>query len=162
MRPTVAQLLRSLDVGLPVRRVRMTGTVTAAIAGYLAMVVLQLSLVAPVPGEASTASLRLGGLLSISDAGVCVLPVCLLSPTCGAAVGGSCLLPPAAPPPPLAPAPRAPVVTPPAPAAPPPPPPAPAVHRARRAPPGTVGPAPSRPHGPPAHTALCAITHPAH
>jgi hypothetical protein len=161
MRPTVAQLLRSFDVWLPVRRVRMTGTVTAAIAGYLAMIVLQLSLVAPVPGEASTASLRLGGLLSVSDAGVCVLPVCLLSPTCGAAVGGSCLLPPAAPPPPVAPAPRAPVVTAPAPAAPPPPAAAPAVHVSRVvAPHVAVVPAAPPPKAPPASIVIVPVDRP--
>jgi hypothetical protein len=161
MRPTVAQLLRSFDVWLPVRRVRMTGTVTAAIAGYLAMIVLQLSLVAPVPGEASTAGLlRPGALLSISDAGVCVLPVCLLSPTCGAAVGGSCLLPPAAPPPPVAPAPRAPVVTAPAPAAPPQPAAAPALHVSRVAPHVAVLPAAPPAKAPPASIVIVPVDRP--
>jgi hypothetical protein len=161
MRPTVAQLLRSFDVWLPVRRMRMTGTVTAAIAGYLAMIVLQLNLIAPVPGEANTASLlRPGALLSISDAGVCVLPVCLLGQTCGAGVGGSCLLPPAAAPPPAAPAPRAPVVTAPAPAAPPHPATAPAVHVSRVSPRVTVVPAAPPAQAPPATIVIVPVDRP--
>jgi hypothetical protein len=162
VRLTVAQVLRSFDAWLPVRRMRMTGTVAAATAGYLAMITLQLSLVAPVPGEASTASLtRPGGLLSISisNAGVCVLPVCLLGPTCVAGVGGCCVVPLAAPPP-ATPAPRAPLVSAPPPAATPHLAPAPVVRAPRVAPHVTVVPAAPPPKAPPATVVVIPVDRP--
>lgn len=102
MRRPIARLTRIVDGWFPVRRIRMTGAVAAALTAYATMLALQLSVVAPVPGEASTASPVVigGGLLSISaDTGVCVLPVCLLAPRCAASVGGGCLLPAGSPPP---------------------------------------------------------------
>jgi hypothetical protein len=120
VRPTVAQL-RILDGWLPVRRMRMTWTVAAALAGYVTMIAVQLSLVAPLHGRAASAApARPAALLSISNAGVCLLPVCLLAPSCVAGVGSTCLLPVAAPPPaqPAPPAAPAPVAAAPAPVAP--------------------------------------------
>ncbi len=118
MRGPIARLPRIVDGWFPVRRMRMTGAVAAAIVGYVAMLVLQLSVVVPVPGEASTASPVVigGGLLSISaEGGVCALPLCLLAPRCAASVGGGCLLPTGSPPPATPrPAPPAPPAAPPA------------------------------------------------
>ena len=100
MRGTAAALLRCL-----------------AIAGYLAMVPLQVVFVTPRGAEGAT--LRLGQVLSISpDQGVCVLPVCLLGTPCVLGVSGSCLLP-LTPPAPVA-QPRTPQAAPPAAAAAPP------------------------------------------
>jgi hypothetical protein len=96
----------------------MRGVSAAAITGYLAMIALQINFVTPRPAEGAT--LRLGQVLSIGgDAGVCVLPVCLLGTPCVLGVGGTCLLP-ATPPAPVAPQPRTPQSAPPAAAAPPP------------------------------------------
>ena len=119
VRRTVAQLLRTLDGWLPVRRLTMTWTVAAACAGYMAVIALQLTLVAPpYAGAAAAAPTYHRGLVSISKAeGVCLLPVCLLAPTCVAGVGGTCLLPLATPAP-VQPAPRAPIGASAAPAAP--------------------------------------------
>ena len=97
----------------------MTWTVAAACAGYMALIALQLSLIAPPFERAEAAApVGLGRLLTVSDAGVCVLPVCLLAPTCVAGVGATCLLPLATPAP-VQPAPRAPIGAAPAPVAPP-------------------------------------------
>ena len=119
VRRTVAQLLRTLDGWLPVRRLTMTWTVAAACAGYMALIALQLALVAPpYAGAAAAAPSHHRALVSISKAeGVCLLPVCLLAPTCVAGVGGTCLLPLATPAP-VQPAPRAPIGASAAPAAP--------------------------------------------
>jgi hypothetical protein len=124
VRRTVAQSLRTLDGWLPVRGMRMTWTVAAACAGYMALIALQLTLIASPYERAAAAPPAPAhrGLLSISkEAGVCLLPVCLLAPTCVAGVGATCLLPLAtpAPAPPVQPGPSAPVVAAPPPAAPP-------------------------------------------
>ncbi|HEY2704900.1 MAG TPA: hypothetical protein VGL20_14535 [Candidatus Dormibacteraeota bacterium] len=119
MRGVAAALLRAADAGLPLRRMRMTAAVAAAIAGYVALIALQLSLVVPPYRDASAASLQLGTLLSVGDSGGCGQTVCLLGSSCAAGLGGSCLLPVAAPPAPAPPAPSTPVVAPAAPAAPP-------------------------------------------
>jgi hypothetical protein len=151
VRRTVAQLLRTLDGWLPVRRMRMTWTVAAACAGYMAMIALQLTLVAPpYQGAAAAAPVGLGALVTVSDAGVCVLPVCLLAPTCVAGVGATCLLAPATPAP-AQPAPRAPVGASSAPVAPPRPiaaAPAPAVHALRHVASAPSAPSPKAPPAP--------------
>jgi len=162
VRRTVAQWLRTLDGWLPVRRMRMTWTVAAACAGYMALIALQLSLVAPPFQRAEAAApVGLGRLLGVSDAGVCVLPVCLLTPTCVAGVGATCLLPLAITAP-VQPAPRAPIGAAPAPVVPPRPvaaaaAPAPAVHTVRHV---AVVPAAPPPKAPPAALVVTQVDRP--
>jgi hypothetical protein len=119
MRRVVAAPLRADGALLPLRRMRMTATVAAAIAGYLALIALQLTLLSPPYREAAAAPLRLGQLLSVGDPGTCGQTVCLLGSSCAAGMGGSCLLP-LTPPTPASAPPPAPLVAP-APAAAPPP-----------------------------------------
>jgi hypothetical protein len=103
---------------------RMTATVAAAIAGYLALIALQLTLLSPPYREVAAAPLRLGQLLSVGDPGTCGQTVCLLGSSCAAGLAGSCLLP-LTPPTPASGPPPAPLVATPPVAAPPLPQPAP-------------------------------------